>query len=169
MRSGRFHLVNEPAKPLFKIDIPYPSSILPSMPSVPKSASIETNSLIYFARMVDKIRLHAKGDLREDFQANLGKGFDGVMCGFLRVDYAALTERVLQGGTDEELLDWCYANGRELNATDLHIWKEFLRKVGWNDGVSEILERRKRESHLEHRADIQTMLEYFEYDEGRKC
>lgn len=139
------------------------------MPSVPKSAYIETNGLIYFARMLDKIRLHAKGELREDFQANLGGGFDKTMCNFLRVDYAALKERVLQGGTDEEILAWCYSNGRELNEGDLQVWREFLRKVGWNDGISEILDRRKKESGLGHRADIQTMLEYFEYDEGRKC
>lgn len=139
------------------------------MPTTPKSAYTETNGLIYFARMVDKIRLHAKGELREDFQANLGGGFDKRMCDYLRMDYAALTQRVLQGGTDEEVLDWCYGRGRYLNANDLYIWREFLRKVGWNDGVSEILDRRKRESRLEHRADIQTMLEYFEYDEGRKC
>lgn len=124
--------------------------------------------MIYFARMLDKIRKHARGELREDFQANLGKGFDARCAGFLRVPYDALRERVLQGGTDAEILRWCFAHGRELNPDDLLIWNDYLRKRGWRDGASEILVQRKRESGLEARDDIQTMVEYFEVDEGRK-
>lgn len=124
--------------------------------------------MLYFARMVDKIRLNAAGNLREDFCGNLGSGFDGRCVNFLRVDYASLTERVLAGGDDEEILQWCHATGRELSEGDVFIWNEFLRKSGWNDGNSEALARRKKESGLEGRDEIQTMLEYFEYDEGRK-
>jgi hypothetical protein len=39
---------------------------------------------------------------------------------------------------------------------------------GWNGGAMEILNRRKKESGLEGRDEIQTVIEYFEYDEGRK-
>lgn len=124
--------------------------------------------MIYFARMLDKIRKHARGELRPDFGENLGQGFDARCVDFLRVRYADLIARVLEGGTDEEVLRWCFAQGRELNATDILVWNDYLRKRGWNDAATETLERRKRESGLEQRADIQTMAEYFEYDEGRK-
>lgn len=138
------------------------------MKSVPLSAYQETLGMLYFARMLDKIRLNAAGNLREDFCGNLGSGFDGRCVNFLRVDYPALTARVLAGGGDEEILRWCHATGRELSEGDVFIWNEYLRKVGWSDGTAEILARRKRESGLEDRDEIQTMIEYFEYDEGRK-
>ena len=66
-----------------------------------------TNGMSYFPRMVEKIRLHARGELHEDYHENLGgvKAADGVCCNFLRVHYRDLRDRVLQGGTDEEILD----------------------------------------------------------------
>ncbi len=140
----------------------------PAMTHAPLSAYQETLGMIYFARMLSKIRLHAVGDLREDFHENLGTGLDGRCVDFLRVSYADLCAQVLAGGDDEELLRWCYTNGRELSTGDLFIWNQYLRKVGWNDGVSEILERRKQESGLAGHTEIQTMVDYFDYDEGRK-
>ncbi|MDX2110744.1 MAG: DUF5069 domain-containing protein [Verrucomicrobiota bacterium] len=139
------------------------------MKTVPISAFQETNGMIYFARMVDKIRKHARGELREDFTDNLGKGFDARCVNFLRVSYDALTKRVLEGGADTEILQWCFANGRELSEGDIFIYNAFMRKAGIADGVTELVARRKKESGLEHRNDIQTMLEYFEVDEGRKA
>ena len=138
------------------------------MKSAPLSAYQETLGMIYFARMLDKIRLHAAGKLREDFCDNLGSGFDSRCVNFLRVDYQALVARVLQGGCDEEILNWCFENGRELSEGDIFIWNQYLSKVGWKDSLSETLLRRKKESGLEGRDEIQTMLEYFDYDEGRK-
>ncbi len=138
------------------------------MKSVPLSAYQETLGMIYFGRMLDKIRLHAAGNLREDFCDNLGSGFDGRCVDFLRVSHGDLAKRVLEGGTDEEILKWCFTTGRELSEGDIFIWNSFLKKAGWNDGVSEMVTRRKKESGLEDRDEIQTMIEYFEYDEGRK-
>ncbi len=142
--------------------------VLLDMKTPPLSAYQETLGMIYFSRMLDKIRLHAAGNLREDFCENLGEGFDSRCVNYLRVDYSALVDRVLAGGTDEEILKWCFERGRELSEGDIFIWNQYLSKVGWKDGVSEILTRRKKESGFEDRDDIQTMLEYFEHDEGRK-
>ncbi len=138
------------------------------MKSVPLSAYQETLGMIYFARMLDKIRLHSAGNLRDDFCENLGSGLDGRCVNFLRVAYADLVARTLLGGSDEDILRWCFENGREPNEGDIFVWNQFLKKVGWQDGVSEILVRRKQESGLEGRDEIMTMAEYFEYDEGRK-
>jgi gluconokinase len=137
------------------------------MNTPPISAYQETSGMIYFARMLDKIRKHARGELRSDFHENLGRGFDAACADYLRVDYAALRDRVLEGGSDEEILNWCYEKGRRLNAQDLVIWNDFLRKRGWNDPVSEKLTQRKQEAGLAHRDDIQTMAQFFEFDEGR--
>jgi hypothetical protein len=137
-------------------------------PSVPRSAYDQVDGLLYFARLLDKIRLHARGELREDFHENLGKGADHWCVGFLHVDYDALKHRVLEGGSDEEILHWCFAKGRELNDVDRMIWNQFAKKLGWNDIATARLEVLKTQSGLADRCDIQTMMEYFEVDEGRK-
>lgn len=139
-----------------------------NLKSTPITAYKETMGMIYFARMLDKIRKFHAGELREDFHANLGKGFDAKCVNYLRVGYAALKERVHAGGADEDILRWCFANGRELSPEDILVWNEFMKKFGWNDFASGSLAKRKLEAGLERRDDILTMLEYFEVDEGRK-
>ena len=68
-----------------------------------RSPSEKVGGLFYFGRMLDKIRLHAKGELPSDYHANLGKGFDEKCANFLRTNYDQLVERVNRGGTDKEL------------------------------------------------------------------
>jgi len=43
----------------------------------------------------------------------------------------------------------------------------FVPKLGWKYQLSETLLQRKTESQLADHTEIETMLEYFEYDEGR--
>ena len=136
----------------------------------PKSPYDQTAGMMYFARMLDKIRLHAQGQLPKDYHANLGLhiGGDGMCCGFLRVDYSELKQRVLSGGNDEEILEWCFAKGRPLNKLDLMIWNEFARKLGWNDRATQVLEKLKAENGLTNRNDIITIFDLAEVDEGRR-
>ena len=135
--------------------------------SAPRSAYDKTGGMLYFARMLDKIRLHARGELRHDFRDNLGKGADNWCVGFLHVDYEDLKQRVLAGGTDDEILEWCQSRGRSLNDVDLLVWNQFVTKLGWNDFASARLAAVKAGSGLSDRDDIQTMPHYFEVDEGR--
>lgn len=62
--------------------------------------------IVYFGRMLDKIRLHAAGRLPDGY--NLGTQvwtwFDARCTRFLAVEYEMMVERVLTGGTDEEIL-----------------------------------------------------------------
>jgi hypothetical protein len=132
-----------------------------------RSPSEKVGRLFYFGRMLDKIQLHAKGELPSDYQANLGKGFDEKCVNFLRVDYDELVERVRQGGTDDEILDWCFTVGRKPSEDDIYAWNEFMRKRGWNDEVSEMVARRKAEAGMTDRSDIQTSFQFIDADEGR--
>jgi gluconokinase len=134
---------------------------------VPCSPAAELAEIVYFPRLVEKIRLHSRGLLRADLHTNLGKGMDGWLCDFLRVNYDDLKARVLEGGSDEDILAWCEAHGRALNETDKLVWRSFALKLGWNDHLSPLLERRKAESGLQDRDDIQTMPLYIDADEGR--
>jgi Domain of unknown function (DUF5069) len=132
-----------------------------------RSPSEKVGGLFYFGRMLDKIRLHAKDELPSDYHGNLGKGFDGKCVNFLRVDYDELVERAKQGGTDEEILQWCFTAGRQPSENDIYVWNEFMRKRGWNDEVSEILKWRKAEAGMSDRTDIQTSFQFIDADEGR--
>jgi len=132
-----------------------------------RSPREKVGSLFYLGRMLDKIRLHAKGELPRDYHANLGKGFDEKCIKFLRISYDRLVDRVEQGGTDEEILQWCFDNGRRPNEYYVHVWNEFMRKRGWNDEVSEILDRRKQEAGMAKRSEIKTSFQFIDADEGR--
>jgi len=132
-----------------------------------RSPHEKTRGIVYFARMLDKIRLHSEGRLPEDYQANLGGGFDDFCCRFLGLDYAALVERVKSGGSDEEILSWAFQQGREPSENEITVWNDFMRKRGWNDGVSSRLTMRKNESGLAQRDDILTFFDFIDADEGR--
>jgi len=136
----------------------------------PRSAYDLTGGLTYFARMLDKIRLHDAGDLPEDYHANIGNGMDARICSYLGIDYAKLAERVLTGGTDEEVLAWVYEQGRTLSEVDILVWNGFATKRGWRDpqDASAFLEKSKALSGLSDRKDIQTLFDYFDVDEKRK-
>ena len=137
-----------------------------SSPSL-RSPFIKVGGFVYFARLLDKIRVQAKGQLPEDYQANLGKGFDERCVQFLRVDYNDLVDRVKKGGTDEEILQWCFSSGRRPSDDEIYVWNEFMRKRGWNDEVSETLKRRKKEAGMAGRSEIETMFGFIDADEGR--
>jgi len=138
------------------------------MAKVPlRSPSEKVGGFFYFGRMLDKIRVHARDELPSDYHANLGKGFDEKCATFLRVTYDELVDRVKQGGTDEEILQWCFDVGRRPSDNDVYVWNEFMRKRGWNDEVSEVLNRRKTEGGMADRSDIQTSFQFIDADEGR--
>ena len=133
-----------------------------------RSPSAKVGGIFYFGRMLDKIRLHAAGQLPGDYQPNLGGGFDGRCVNFLRVEYSALVGRVKgSGGSDEEILEWCYSQGHKPTEEEIEVWNEFMRKRGWNDEATPTLQRRLREGNFEDRTDIQTFFEYIDLDEGR--
>ncbi|MEY2525750.1 MAG: hypothetical protein QOE73_521 [Verrucomicrobiota bacterium] len=132
-----------------------------------RSPFYKTEGFVYFGRMLDKIRAQANGGLPADYIPNLGKGFDQLCAGFLRVNYNQLAERAKQGGTDEELLHWCFSMGRQPSEEEVYVWNEFMRKRGWNDEVSETLKRRKKEAGMAGRSEIETMFAFIDADEGR--
>ena len=132
-----------------------------------RSCYEKVGGIHYVGRMIDKIRLHAAGKLPEDYHANLGKGFDERALSFLGVEYPALVERVKEGGTDEELLEWCFRHGRRPSEEEIEVWNAYMRKRGWNDEGSPTLLRRLKEIHCGDRTDVQTFFDFIDLDEGR--
>lgn len=134
---------------------------------VPKSPYAAIQGIVYLPRMLDKIRLHLAGELREDLRANLGIAFDERCCRFLGVTYADVVERVKQGLDDEAILAWAFETGRHPDAEQIEIWSEFMRKRGWNDEGSSRLAERVAEAGFQDRDDILVMFDYIDADEGR--
>jgi hypothetical protein len=135
---------------------------------LPRSPYDMVGGLVYFPRLLDKIRRHARGDLAEDYHNNLGHELDGYGLAFLHLKYADLRERVLAGGSDEQILEWCFANGRRPGEGEIEIFNGFMQKVGWRDASSERLAARLQESGL-GRLDRRcwTRFDFIEFDEGR--
>lgn len=133
----------------------------------PRSPKDTVGGIVYFGRMIDKIRLMNAGELHPELHANLGKGFDERASSLVGVSYETLRARLGEGGTDDEILAWCFQNGTRPSEEQIEIWNGFMLKRGWNDELSETLVRRKKESGFEARDDIQTIFQYIDADEGR--
>ena len=133
----------------------------------PVSAYTKVEGVYWFARMLDKIRQAARGELHERHRPFLGKGFDDRLCHFMHIDYAALRARVEDGCSDEEAFGWCQQTGRGLNEVDVLVWNGFVSKRGWRDETTLALEADKEKSGLAHRTDLVTFFDFYDVDEGR--
>lgn len=135
-----------------------------------RSAHDEVGGIVYFGRMLDKIRLKAKGALPADYNTGTKSWFDfDARCTrFLAISYSALKKRTLRGGSDLQILRWCFKEGRRPGKEEVEIWNTFMRKRGWNDSSTGGLMADKKAAGLAKRSDIVTWFDLFDADEQRK-
>ena len=131
----------------------------------------QVNGLVYFGRMLDKIRLAAAGKLPEGWQpmrgTNAKHSFDWRCCHYLKIDYAALEAETRKGDkTDAELLEWAFTHGRRLDEQEIEVWNGFMTKRGWRDAATQRLNERLAEIGLPP-GTVSTMFEFIDLDEGR--
>ena len=134
-----------------------------------RSCYDKVGRLIYFGRMLDKIRLHAAGQLPPDYAENLGEHqftLDGRCCRFLGVPYSEIKKRTLAGDPDEAVLNWAHAHGASRTDEECNVWNRFIAKLGWRDERSRVLPQRIKESGLTGKP-IETLIDHIEFDEGR--
>ena len=144
------------------------------MPHVPglRSPYLKVGRLVYFGRMLDKIRLHAQGTLPDAYLPNLGDSkpsmFDTRCCSFTRVPFSEISRRALEPGTDEEVLEWVEAKGGRRPDEECLVWNSFLMKRGWHDPSAnvEFLKEQVEKAGLGDRK-IETYFDYIDFDEGR--
>ncbi len=86
----------------------------------PRSPTVLLDGIAHLARLIDKIRLRHAGGIAD--YNYLTSGFDKALIEFLGIDAATFEQRVLAGGTDEDLLAWIRANGRPLRAAEIRLW-----------------------------------------------
>lgn len=136
-----------------------------------RSPRDQVGGIVIFGRILDKIRLNAKeGRLPEGYHLGFIPGnrtFDDRVCQFLNVDFDALSARTLEGGTDEEILEWCFQNGRRPDAEQVEVWNTFMLKRGWRDSGTPSLIKSKEEAGLSHRDDLVTFFDLMDVEEGR--
>ena len=126
----------------------------------PRSPYDALNGLVYFPRMLDKIRIHAAGQLPELYLKHLGQDFDGRCLRLLGVNYDDVKKLVLDGKTDEQVYEWCKVNGHKLTEEQIETWSGFMMKRGWRDEASDRIVFRLKESGIENRdKDAVTMFE----------
>jgi gluconokinase len=130
----------------------------------------QVQGIVYFGRMLDKIRLAAGGKLPKDWEALRGTAsrmtFDARCCRFLEVEYAALETEVLKGGSDDAILEWAFAHGRRPSEEEIEVWNAFMMKRGWRDAATQRLHERLAEIGFPP-GTVETMFEFIDLDEGR--
>lgn len=144
------------------------------MPHVPglRSPYAKVGRLVFFGRMLDKIRLHSLGKLPADYIENIGDSkpgvFDARCCGFLKTPYDDIRRRTLEGGADEAVLEWVEQRGGRRSDEECAVWNGFLMKRGWHDApdLAQRLRRRVAEGGLEGKP-IETFFDFIDFDEGR--
>ncbi len=122
--------------------------------------------LVHFGRMLDKIRLRRAGLLPDAWLSAMGmeKGFDGLCCHFLRIDYRKLQS--LPDDTDEALIAWAFAHGRRPTEEEIMIWNAYMAKRGWRDAYTNRLHFRLQEAGMPANSAF-TMFDFIDLDESR--
>src|SRR4029453_8642536 len=132
-----------------------------------RSPSEKVGGLVYFGRMLDQIRAHAKGKLPPEYQAGLGKGLDEHCVDFLGVSYNLVVRYVKEGLSDGAVLQSCFGMGHRPSEAEIYMWNEFMLKRGWHDDASQTLKQMKREEGLKARSEIKTIFQLINVPEGR--
>jgi hypothetical protein len=136
-----------------------------------RSPSEQIKGIVWFGRMLDKIRIAAADKLPGGWHQargqNMKNSFDDRCCKFLKIDYAAIEAETLKGDkSDEQLLEWAFQQGRKPDEQAIEVWNGFMIKRGWRDNGAQRLNERLAEIGLPPGA-VLTMFEFIDVDEGK--
>jgi len=134
----------------------------------PCSDYVETHGVFFFARMLDKVRLHAKGLLPPGYNVGFNDptSFDARFCRFWEIDFEEARAKALETDNNDTVFDFCFRHRSKPNAEQIQVWNDFLTKRGWRDGNTGV-EDEKTLLGLSKRDDIQTWLDLHDIEEGR--
>ena len=138
----------------------------------PRSPKSLLGGIAHLGRFIDKIRLRHAGQIQDYNYITVG--FDKYLVDFLQIDPKAFEQRVLAGGTDEELLVWVKANSRNPSGREISEWSQGLLSSGPKDDAA----RQRFQGRLQEVATkrvvavsslppVSTWADMIELDEGR--
>jgi len=97
-----------------------------SIPSIPIRSPRETlGGYVILPRLIDKVRLHARGKLPPEYIGNLlkpGLTLDGRFLTFTGLDAEELRRAILGAKTDEEVLAWVEKHAKPHTDDDKRRW-----------------------------------------------
>lgn len=138
----------------------------------PRSAKVLLGGIAHLGRFIDKIRLRHAGQIQDYNYITVG--FDKYLIDFLGIDANSFEQRVLAGGTDEDLLAWVRGNGRKPSDQEVAQWSQGLLAAGPKDEAArqrfhERLEEiaSKRGVSISSLPSVTTWADVIELDEGR--
>ena len=100
----------------------------------PRSPKALLGGIAHLGRFIDKIRLRNAGEIQDYNYITVG--FDKHLVEFLGIDAKAFEQRVLAGGTDEELLAWVVAHGKSRSPDEIAQWSQGLLSSGPKDDAA---------------------------------
>ena len=101
----------------------------------PRSPKALLGGIAHLWRFIDKIRLRHAGKI-QDYNY-ITAGFDKYLVDFLQIDPKSFEQRVLAGGTAEEMLAWVKANSRKPSEQEIAQWSEGLLSSGPKDDAAQ--------------------------------
>jgi hypothetical protein len=104
------------------------------MQQYPRSPKALLGGIAHLGRFIDKIRLRHEGKIQDYNYITMG--FDKYLIDFLQIDPKAFEQRVLAGGTDEDLLAWVKANSRKPSEREIAQWSQGLLSSGPKDDAA---------------------------------
>ena len=102
--------------------------------SYPRSPKVLLGGIAHLGRLIDKIRLRNAGQIQDYNYITVG--FDKYLVDFLGIESQSFEQRVVAGGTDEELLDWVKGNGRRPSDQEIAQWSQGLLASGPKDDAA---------------------------------
>ena len=138
----------------------------------PRSPKSLLGGIAHLGRFIDKIRLRHEGKI-QDYNY-ITTGFDKRLVEFLEIDPKAFEQRVLAGGTDEDLLVWIVANGKKVTEAEVRFFtRNLLRAKPEDDAAHQRFQGRlqgiatKRGVLVSSLPPVHTWADVIELDEGR--
>lgn len=125
---------------------------------------------ILLPRLIDKVRLFAKGQLPQAYAANLlgaEHTLDGRFLAFTGLNAEALRQAILSSRTDEDVLAWVHDHAKPATALEKQAWAEQIDRFRPDAALAEY--RRRIYPHLAAGVDVTSVsvLDLIDMDEGR--
>jgi hypothetical protein len=139
-------------------------------PAALRSPREALGGYILLPRLIDKVRLHARGELPPEYVGNLlkpGRTLDGWFLAFTETDGEGLRGAVLAARADEEVLSWVEKNGRPRSEEEKGAWAAWLED--YRPDPASLRRRKELYRELAARADLSSLnpLDLIDMDEGR--
>jgi hypothetical protein len=128
--------------------------------------------IAHLGRLIDKVRLRHAGQI-QDYNY-LTVGFDKYLLDLLGIAPQHIEQRILEGGSDEEILAWVQVHARAFTPEELRVFNERILTGGPRDeaGRQRFQGRlreiaAKRGVPVERLPSVATWADVIELDEGR--